>query len=313
MRSGTSRRSVIAVCLLVVATLLISIGGAEAQNAALHDPATASQTPVGKSAFELQQRVGTQAKPMRVHLYRPRQWTVKDRILFVMHGRQRDGARYRDQWIAEADRYDFLIVVPEFDESNFPGTASYNWGNVVDKAGKPLPPAAWSFGVIDTVFAAVRQRTGASRQKYALYGHSAGAQFTHRLLLLSKSRDAAVIVTANSGSYTMPIPGVGFPFGLAGIAVNDFDLRRAFARPVVVLLGEADTDANAKSLPRQPGAVAQGPNRLARGERFFATARARAAALRTSFYWQLATVPGVGHSNSGMARKAAEIIARRFR
>lgn len=264
---------------------------------------------LGKSSFAMPERYGTKVAPLVVHLYRPEKWTLDAPVLFVMHGRQRNGAEYRDQWVAEGDRHGLLIVVPEFDNANFPGTAAYNWGGVVDEAGKARPAGTWAFGVIDDVFDAVRQRTGARRERYALYGHSAGAQFVHRLLLMARSARAEAIVTANAGSYTMPAGDVAFPFGLGGSGVSDADLKRAFGRPVTVLLGDADTDPDSKSLPRQPGAMAQGPHRFARGQLFFKTAREKAAELSTPFAWKLVTVEGVGHSNSGMARKAADLIA----
>lgn len=282
---------------LLGAGLLISMPGAQAE------------VPRGASSFELAGPVGRKAKPMAVHLYRPAKWTPEDRVLIVMHGRGRNGAEYRDQWSSQAETTNLLIVVPEFDSQNFPGTAAYNYGSVVDDKGTVQPPDTWSFGVIDEVYKAVRAQTGAKRERYSLYGHSAGAQFVHRFLLLAKAPAADLIISANAGSYSMPVTDVAFPFGLAGVPVTDDELRRAFARPVIVLLGDADTDPNHPSLPRQPGAMAQGPHRFARGELFFSVAKKRADALGTPFNWKLATVPGVGHSNTHMATRASEIVA----
>ncbi|MGL5116435.1 MAG: hypothetical protein ACRC7C_14035 [Beijerinckiaceae bacterium] len=273
-------------------------------------PLTASaQSPQGKSTFEMNERFGRKAKPMAVHLYRPPTWTPADRVLIVMHGRGRNGAEYRDQWTKQSEAGNLLIVVPEFDAENFPGTAAYNWGSVVDEQEKPLPADAWVFNVIDAVHREVRKQTGATREKYSLYGHSAGAQYVHRFLLLAKAADADLIISANAGSYTMPVRGIAFPFGLDGVTVTDDDLKRAFARPVVVLLGDQDIDPNHQSLPRQPGAMAQGPHRFARGNLFFDTAQKKAAELGAPFNWRLVPVPGVAHSNTNMANKAAEIVS----
>jgi poly(3-hydroxybutyrate) depolymerase len=271
--------------------------------------AASAQAPEGRSTFEMKERFGRKAKPMSVHLYRPGKWTPEDRVLIVMHGRGRNGAEYRDQWTRQAEAGNLLIVVPEFDAENFPGTAAYNWGSVVDEQEKPQPAEAWVFNVIDAVHDAVRSQTGAKRDRYSLYGHSAGAQYVHRFLLLAKAANAELIISANAGSYTMPVRGIAFPFGLDGVAVTDDDLRRAFARPVVVLLGDQDIDPNHQSLPRQPGAMAQGPHRFARGDLFFETARRKAAELGAPFNWRLVPVPGVAHSNTNMANKAAEIVA----
>jgi poly(3-hydroxybutyrate) depolymerase len=274
------------------------IGGARAQ-------------PIGSgpSVIEVAEPAGAVPAPMRVHLHRPAAWTAQDRILVVMHGRGRDADRYRDQWISHADAANLLLVAPEFDAAKFPGRAFYNFGNVVDDQGRPRPSAEWSFGVIDRVVEAVRARSGAVRPRYALFGHSAGAKFVHRYLLMAQATNADSIITANAGSYTMPVRDAAFPWGLGGTAVGDAELARALARPVVVLLGEQDTDPNHPSLPRDPEAQAQGPHRFARGQAFFAAAQAASARLGVPLAWRLRTVPSVGHSNGGMAAHAVRLIA----
>lgn len=85
-------------------------------------------------------------------------------------------------------------------------------------------------------------------------------------------------------------------------------LKAALARPLTVLLGEADTDTQHPELRRTPQAMAQGPYRLARGQAFFAAGREAAARLGVEFGWQLGTVPGVAHSNAGMAPRAAQAL-----
>jgi hypothetical protein len=78
-------------------------------------------------------------------------------------------------------------------------------------------------------------------------------------------------------------------------------LRAAFARPLVVLLGEADIDPQSSALRHTPEADAQGLFRFARGNYFYARAQTEAAALKVPFCWTLATAPGIAHSNKGMA------------
>lgn len=285
------RRHVLAGAALA-APLLVSARGAAAETGLFSIPEAAGMTP----------------DPLRVFLHRPAAWQPDGRAIIVLHGQQRDADRYLAEWRPQAEAANLLLVAPEFSRAKFPTTASYNWGNVVAEDGTPNPPAAWIFGVIDRVWAAVRERTGATRPGYALFGHSAGAQFVHRYLLLAEATQAEAILTANAGSYTMPSREAAFPFGLDRTAVDDAMLGRAFARPVTVLLGSDDVDPHHASLPRQPGAMAQGPHRLARGLRFFAEAREAATRLGVPFAWRLETVPGVGHSNGGMAARAAAIV-----
>jgi poly(3-hydroxybutyrate) depolymerase len=266
----------------------------------------AGATP-GLSVFEMAEPSGEPGVALRVFVYRPAAWRPADQAIIVLHGQGRDADRYIAQWAPQAEATGLLVIAPEFSQRKYPGVAAYNWGNVVTEAGTPNPPEAWIFGAIDRIWAAAREKTGATQAGYALFGHSAGAQFVHRYLLLAEASQATTIITANAGSYTMPDRAIGFPFGLGNTAVTDAMLARALARPVTVLLGSEDIDPNHPALPRQPGAMAQGQHRLARGMLFFAKAREAATRLGVRFTWRLETVPGIAHDNSGMAARAATI------
>ncbi|BDG72193.1 alpha/beta hydrolase [Roseomonas fluvialis] len=278
--------------------------------AALALPAAARAQPIapGSGRIEVPEPAGATAAPMPVWFHRPAGWTAAGKVGVVMHGLQRDADRYRDEWRPLSDRDGFLLLVPEFGREKFPGTRWYNFGNLQDEAGRAMPPEAWSFHAFDRVVAAAMQAAGATRPGYVLYGHSAGAQFVHRFLLLTGAPRAEAVVIANSGSYTLPRFDRPFVEGLGGTAADPAVLRAVFARPVILQLGEADTDPNHASLPRQPWAVAQGSHRFARGWHFFDTSRRAAAEAGAPFAWRVVTVPGVGHSNAGMAEAAAPLL-----
>ena len=89
------------------------------------------------------------------------------------------------------------------------------------------------------------------------------------------------------------------------------ELVSVFAKPVVVLLGEADVNRTS-NLRMTPEADRQGQNRLARGKAFFETAKNKAAELGVPFNWKLVTVPGVGHQGAKMANAAIEVINKIF-
>jgi hypothetical protein len=99
----------------------------------------------------------------------------------------------------------------------------------------------------------------------------------------------------------MPVRDERFPFGVDGVPLSDDELRKAFSRPLVVLLGDNDIDPDEPDLPREPEAMRQGPNRFARGRRYFQTAEREAARLGVPLAWRLATAPGVAHSGRNMA------------
>ena len=277
---------------------------------AMTSPAMAQHLTVGSGQFERDEAAGATAERQRVFYHRPESWTPAGRVVVVMHGVNRDADRYRDEWRGLADQYGFLLVVPEFSQAKFPGDDGYNFGGMVDDQGKPRPRERWSFNVVDRVFADVRRLSGAERQAYSLYGHSAGAQFAHRFLLFAASPSVEMVVAANAGWYTLPVADEAFPYGLQGSPAGEADVRAFLARPLVLQLGEADTDSAHSSLRRTPEANRQGPHRFARGKNFMAVAEVEAKRLGVPLAWKLVTVPGVGHSNGQMAEHAARELFR---
>lgn len=229
-------------------------------------------------------------------------------LLFVFHGVRRDADRYLGEWVDLAARERLVVVVPEFTAAAFPGARGYNHGNLLAASGAANPPGQRSFAVIEPLFDALRAREGLTRDRYWLFGHSAGAQFVHRFVLTGHARRMERAVSANAGSYMMPDAAVAWPFGLAGLPDGLWQAEVAFAAPMTVLLGTADNDPNYPSLPREPEAMAQGPHRLARGLNFFAAAKAAAARGGAPFNWSCALAPGIGHDNGGMAPFAIAVL-----
>ena len=117
-------------------------------------------------------------------------------------------------------------------------------------------------------------------------------------------------VAANAGYYTLPIltGGDPYPYSLEKTSETEDDLKTVFGRHFTILLGESDTNANDPDVTHNPQADKQGLYRLARGKYFMATAKTSAAALSVPLKWKLKTVPGVGHSDSGMETAAADAL-----
>ena len=256
----------------------------------------------GKGSFIFRDEAGRPEKPITVWYYRPAALKPTTQVIFVMHGVQRNGEEYRDRWVRHAEKHDFLLVVPEFSEQFFPKD-EYQFGNVTDpKVNR------WSFSVIEHLFDALRSSESLKTEKYSIYGHSAGAQFVHRYMLFMPSPRVEVAVSANAGSYTMPTyPSSSqsvFPWSLDKNIVNEDRLKSVFARRLIVMLGEDDTDQNHRNLPKAPQAMAQGKHRLERGRNFHQVGQDQAAVLKAPFNWELVTVQGVAHSDTGMARAA---------
>lgn len=274
---------------------------------ALAVPAWSAVTvPVGRSAFEFV----WSGKTIPVWTYRPASATAADTpLVFVCHGTNRNASFYRDSWISQADMRGCIIVAPEFTDAAFPGPNGYNLGGMLGPDGLARPPAEWAFHVIEVIFDEVRAGLGPdARPTYRLYGHSAGSQFVHRMLLFAPEARVEKAVAVNAGWYTVPELPTAFPFGLGGSQYSLPLLRERLAQEHVILLGTADNDPASTDLSHSAGAEAQGPHRLARGQYFHAHATAAAPGLGTTFNWQLSYAPGVGHDTSRMTPYASALL-----
>jgi poly(3-hydroxybutyrate) depolymerase len=223
-------------------------------------------------------------------------------VVIVLHGVNRNADDYARNWEVLAATYGLRVYAPEFSSEAFPGAAMYNLGGL----GTDGPSA---FAAFEPLFDAIAQGGGAA-PGYHLFGHSAGAQVAHRAVLMEDLPRALTIYAANAGWYTAPVNEVAWPYGLGGTGLDEDAVRRWLEAPMMMLLGDQDTDPNHQHLRRTPEAMAQGPHRYARGAYFAAQGRARAQEIGADFRWRVASVPGVAHDNAGMARAAAAIIAR---
>ena len=243
-----------------------------------------------------------------IHTYRAATYAPKKPIVFSLHGRRRNGADYRDFWVDEAERRGLLVVAPEFDDDQYPHPEAYNFGAMRRADGSAAPREDWLFPLYDAIFEDVRQRAGATRERYFMYGHSAGAQVVHRLVTFGDTKRIELAVAANAGAYCMPVRDEPFPFGLDGAPLGDDALRRVFARPMILLLGDRDIDPAAEHLPKEPEAMRQGPHRFARGHRYLAVARREAQRLGVACPWRIAIAPGIAHDGGGMVPFAARAL-----
>ena len=267
---------------------------------------------VGTDTFRFTGSAGSRERPVRVWYHRPPSWTPDDPVVFVMHGNGRNADDYHARWVPLAEQHGFLLVTPEF-SAQYYASQVYHQGNILSDDGIPVDSASWTFVTIERIWEEVRLRSGSNRQRYRIYGHSAGSQFVHRMLWMMPAARIEHAIPANAGWYTMPSMEIDFPYGLGEVSDSTSFRRRAtaaFGRRVTVLLGEADTSTTDDDLRRTPEAIRQGAYRLARGRNFFEAARRQADSLGVPFRWTLRTVPGVGHSNGGIAPAAADEFSR---
>lgn len=266
----------------------------------------AELAPAGKSEFTFTSWAGI---ALNVKLFVPEASSSDTPVVIVMHGASRDAPRYFEDWSKAAALHGFIVAVPHFPKAEFPRSWNYNLGNVFNANSKERnKEERWSFSAIEPLFDDVVARTSTRRTGYTLFGHSAGSQFVHRFLYFVADNNVERAILANAGWYTMPDPGVDFPYGLRATGVDEDDLQRMFATDVIVLLGDNDNDANGHNLRKTPEAELQGPHRFARGQTFHRVAKAWAKRLKTEFSWQMIFVPGAAHSNAAMTPMAADLV-----
>ena len=277
-------------------------------SALLAGTATAEPFPVGKSDFSFTDPRSNPDKPLTVWYYKPPQATPNSRVIFVMTGVQRNAEEYRSNWIRHADRHGFILVVPEFSRRHYPEDNDYTFAGVAQKNREQ-----WGFMSIERLFDEIRDRDGLTAEKYTIYGHSAGGQFVHRMVLFMGSTarfDNAI--AANSGWYSLPVHADGplfrFPLALDAQITPESTLPGLFAKKLILMLGDRDTDAKHKSLNRTPPAMAQGEHRFARGQNFYRLSKAQSEIRGVPFNWKLVVVPGVAHSDEGMSEAAVKFL-----
>lgn len=247
--------------------------------------------------------------PVPVSTYVPLRRDPSTPIVIVMHGASRDAPRYYNDWRALAEAQGFIAVVPYLSNKDFPGSAHYNLGNVFSQdTGKQREEADWTFSLIEPLFDEVVKRVGGEQEDYVLYGHSAGSQFVHRFMYYVPEARVSKFIAANAGWYTMPDFSIDYPYGLKDSGIEPDDMAAIYAKPLVLLQGNADTDKNADKLRKTPEAERQGANRLERGMAMHRVGIAKAEELGAEFNWQLLIVEGADHDNAKMAPAAATLI-----
>ena len=228
-------------------------------------PATQGSSNTRQTRFDSSERDELHTG-IRVHYYCPSQ---PSRVVFGLHGMDRRAAEFRDSLVEAARRWRQLIVVPEFDQPNFPGVESYNYGNLLSQDGRLVPRSSWTFSLLDRIADCLSTEFNQNSSRYSLFGNSAGSQFVLRYLALKPASRVVSAVASNAGLYMLPDLGFEYPAGMGGVGLSETDLHRYLAHRLVILLGEEDTDENAADLPSGPLADAQGPHRLSRGRWYF--------------------------------------------
>lgn len=265
----------------------------------------ATPIPPGKWSFVFKDAKGHPDRPIRVYTFRPRTCDTKCPIVFVMAGVKRNASDYRDIWVDLAERHNLLVVAPEFSQKDWPRAANYNLGGVADNTN----PEKWTYSAIEHLFDEMRD----GQADYAIFGHSAGGQFVHRMLLMRPDSRVSVYMAGNPGWYAIPEwrkekSDTAYPYSLVGSKSGEAQVRQALAKRLVLFLGTNDVDPDDENLNKSDGAMKQGATRVERGENFFKAGTRVAGELGVKLGWELVEVPDTAHDGAAMSKAAAQAV-----
>ena len=240
----------------------------------------------------------------------------KTRLVIVMHGRKRNAEQYRNQWIDNAKEKNLAIIVPEFNNVNFPEVYNYNYGSI-NPNGKSPSIGLNLFSLIKTLVENHINLMRIDTEKWGMYGHGAGGHFVHRYVLYQPEADFRFAIASNLGWY-LNINDKEWPFGLKNSGINESDLRMALKKKFLILLGESDVSRKPNTAYAKENfdhISYQGEHRLARGKSFFKNAQNKATELDIIMNWNLMVVPTKdGHGNTKqMVPYAADILREKLK
>jgi hypothetical protein len=266
---------------------------------------------------------------LTAYTYRATGFSVSDGpIVFILHGAARNAIDYLNRFKPIAEQHGALAIAPEFPYSIYgPGSDRYTLA-----VGTRKPPYTdtyrarewrnrddYLYSEIEHLFEAVKQELHSDKCTYGIWGHSAGGQFVHRLMTFRSDARVDVAVAVNAGFYTLPSYGNGsdrnyfMPYGLKGTPLDAGDVRRLLTAPLVVLVGENDTETGeeSSSVPDSIYSNFQGINRNERAKFYYKTGEREAHRLGLKFGWRFAVVPGTGHSARRVGPSAAWFLFHR--
>ena len=261
---------------------------------------------VGIDSFVIQAYKDSDRKSIKVWTYKPESWNDKDKIIFVMHGGGRNADDYLNAWIELANKNNLLIIAPEF-ENKFSKytTNDYQEGNLFTFFGTKNQKTEWAYTVVENIFDHIKSVNNITNEQYDIFGHSAGGQFVHRMVMLMPESRIGTAIAANSGFYSLPNENLEFPYGIKN---TETDLQKSYKKRLIVLLGELDNDPSLGTFRTTDLAMEQGAHRLERGTNFYSFNKDLKNRNNWTFNWKIDTIKNVGHDYKKMSESAIKYL-----
>lgn len=252
-------------------------------------------------------------KNIPIYYYVPENSNTNTPIVMVFHGAGRNAKDYRNALMKKANEYKFIVIAPEFTVNEFPGGDGYNLGNVYLDGDNPSLNSLntekdWAFSLVEPIFSFIKKELKNTSQKFHVIGHSAGAQFGHRLIMFAPNGSYDKIIISAAGWYTVPDFTTKFPYGFKNSILENIDLETFFSKKVDIIVGELDNNPNANGLRRNQFADIQGVNRFTRANYFYESSKNLATLNSINFNWKIKINQGLNHDFIPALESAADII-----
>ena len=226
-------------------------------------------------------------------------------VIFVIHGNSRNADDYLSAWIPLVQNKNVIIAAPNFDKKNFRyffllESAESN-GAINERSDSYINTS------ISLFFNYFKSRFALNANTYKMFGHSAGAQFTHRYMLLSNDQRISDTVIANAGWYTF-LNGEQYPYGIKDtpIEISSSHIRWFMSNKTSLLIGSIDTNLN--NVNSSAGAQKQGITRVDRADNYFKSLIDISDKNEIPFRWSYKVINDVGHDYQKMTPIAASIL-----
>lgn len=270
-----------------------------------------TQLPKGKSVHPFAAFEYDTAKHLSVWTFLPDEVSSASKVLIVMHGMLRNAEDYLDAWIDYGIKSNTIIIAPEFKREMKDQSHDYNEGNIKDPTKGFNKKELWSFNVIENSFNQIKETLQLSTETYSIFGHSAGAQFVHRMVLFFPEAKIKNAFAANAGWYTFTDFEEPFPYGLGQSPASEQSLRTSFQINLFIVLGAKDIETNEPSLRQTEQAKRQGINRFERGINFFEKAKKYARSKNVPSNWRLITLRNAEHDYIEVTKQVSKFLLKK--
>jgi len=219
-------------------------------------------------------------------MYLPSTSGPESRVCVLVHGMSRDPMNLVKRFRQLSEIQGVVLVAPHFTTTRH---ADYQR---MGRDGKGIRADLTLNAVIDEV----AWLTGASTQQVYMFGHSGGAQFTHRYAMAYPQRVAKAAILS-AGWYTLPDVRARFPYGMRPskrLRSVRFDLEEFLRVPITLFIGSEDITSG--GVRRGKRVDAQGPTRLERARNWVAAMKAAAEACHLESMVTLQEIEAGGHS-----------------